>query len=59
VIHDLATCEAIAAALTGQGNVVLSQELDAGAGIQMAIHVVAVDNTATPNVIHRKTVSAD
>lgn len=54
-VADMAAC--IAAATAGQITLCYSGTNE-GAGIT-AIHIVAMDNAATPNVIHQKTVSSD
>jgi type IV pilus assembly protein PilA len=54
-VADIGACAALATA--GQTTLCYSG-IDEGAGIT-AIHIVAMDNAATPNVIHQKTVSSD
>lgn len=53
---DMTACQTTAAGAPGQ--VTLCYNPNENAGIQ-AIHIVAMDNAATPNVIHSKTVSSD
>ena len=53
---NMAACQATAAGSPGQ--VTLCYNPTDDASIQ-AIHIVAMDNAATPNVIHSKSVSAD